>query len=924
MKKDASHIRQIKVVSNTHWDREFRRSFEKTRRNLLRMLDAAIDILEKDPGYHSYTLDGHTIPLDDYLKMRPEHRQRVEELVKKGRLIIGPWYTLVEQFSVSQEALVRNLLWGKRMMQEFKAPPGTVAYTPASWGQTGQLPQILRDFGLDKIMFYRGISHHEADAEYVWQAPDGAELLASRFAVYARYNWYYQVHRPVTRGRVFEKDYHWAEFDESLFMCVDGPAAHDRAFDVKHPAGHYDKSVLKKAIMDMIEREGAHFTTPVFLAMHGHDISHPMPFETRMVRDAQQVVGEKYDVEHTSLELFWRDCEAALDRDALPVLTGERRSYLKKGMWTFLFPSTISARTGLKQQDFQASTRLVYLAEPFDALAAGLGAQPSENYLNRAWSYLLANHTHDANGGCAPDAVCLDMAYRYRKVTDICDILTADAMSHISVNLSPKDTSPGDVFLVVYNSLPYPRDAVLDLKLHLPRHLGSDVALVFDAGKSPVHVQNTRASSVFVDSPWDVPAILDSNEISATALVKNLPACGYRVYKIQPDDAVSNPSLLTDRYVMENPFLRVAVNSNGTVDVTDKKSGRIFEQLNHLSDEGEAGNAWRHVSPEHDNKVTSLDVTADRKVMADGPFCCAISATFEFSVPVDYGDGTGRNPKTVSLPVQMTYKLSQTGRRLEIEASIDNRAKDHWLRANFRVRLKSSHTWADSHFDVVSREIALPVATGWAEQPQGTHPLRTFVDVTDGKTGLAIFSRGLFEYEAMQDKDNTLALTLLRACRIKLAVSEEKQTELPDSGIQCPGVQNFHYAVMPHQGDWQAAQLLNQALDYCVPVRAAVTSRGHGRLPRHFSLVHLDNPAVQLSCLKPEKNNGVVLRLYNPSLKDQAFTLRFGPNVISAEWCRMDETRIEQAFYSENEIRESIGGKKIKTLRVFLEKPYVG
>ena len=72
MKPDASHIRQIKVVSNTHWDREFRRSFEKTRRRLLTMLDMVLDILEKDPKYHSFTLDGHSILLEDYLEMRPE------------------------------------------------------------------------------------------------------------------------------------------------------------------------------------------------------------------------------------------------------------------------------------------------------------------------------------------------------------------------------------------------------------------------------------------------------------------------------------------------------------------------------------------------------------------------------------------------------------------------------------------------------------------------------------------------------------------------------------------------------------------------------------------------------------------------------------------------------------------------------------
>ena len=69
MKPDSSHIKTIMVVSNTRWDREFRRSFERSRRKLLNMLDRTIDILEKDPDYTSYTMDGHSVMVDDYLEL---------------------------------------------------------------------------------------------------------------------------------------------------------------------------------------------------------------------------------------------------------------------------------------------------------------------------------------------------------------------------------------------------------------------------------------------------------------------------------------------------------------------------------------------------------------------------------------------------------------------------------------------------------------------------------------------------------------------------------------------------------------------------------------------------------------------------------------------------------------------------------------
>ncbi|XHR27400.1 MAG: hypothetical protein ACFUZC_15810 [Chthoniobacteraceae bacterium] len=304
IKANATHIKQIKVVSNTHWDREFRRTFEKTRRRLLTMLDTTLDILEKDPDYASFTMDGHSIMIDDYLEMRPERRALVEQLVKSRRLILGPYYTLPEEFSIGQESLVRNLLWGRKTVESYGGQIGTVAYTPSSWGQTDQLPQILADFGQKYMMFYRGISHHEAPAEWIWEAPDGTQITASRFAIYCRYNWYYQVHRVVTAGALFGKEYQWEDHDEVPVRIADGLAGEDLSFDLQTPEVAYDKSKLKGAIEAMVEREGRHFTTPVFLAMHGHDISVAHPLESRIIKDAQELLAGQYEIEHTDLEGF--------------------------------------------------------------------------------------------------------------------------------------------------------------------------------------------------------------------------------------------------------------------------------------------------------------------------------------------------------------------------------------------------------------------------------------------------------------------------------------------------------------------------------------------------------------------------------------------------------------------------------------------
>jgi mannosylglycerate hydrolase len=919
MTSEKNHIRQIKVVSNTHWDREFRLSFERTRRRLVSMFDTTLKVLSEDPDFHSVTMDGHSVLLEDYLEIRPENREVVQQHIENGKLIFGPYYTLAEEFSITHEALVRNLMFGRKVVDKYRGKQTSVAYTPSSWGQTGQLPQILRDFGCTRMMFYRGISHHESDAEFVWSAPDGTKVIGSRFALYARYNWYYQVFRPATRRRDFQKDYQWGEFDETPFRLADPSLPAGGSYELLSPSRNYEPQYLADAIEKMVQVEGPHFTTEVFLGMQGHDISVPHPLEGKMVRDAAEVLKGMYTIEHTNLDQYWDELEKHLDFNKLPVLVGERRSYLKKGMWTYLFPSTISVRTYLKQQDFEVSNRLLYSAEPLTSLAALLGSDVPQQYLTRAWRYLLSNHTHDANGGCAPDSVCRDMEYRYRKVRDIADVLAFDSMAYIAENLSGKDVGSDELQLIVFNALPFERDAVVRLEVDIPASAKAKSFTLTSKDQEKVELQPVSASksSVFIDSGWDVPTILDSSNVQAFAKFEKLPGLGYRTYKIKPSksDFRVLGSIIKGNRSLENEHLRVDVNQDGTIDLYCKATSQRFESINYLSDQGEVGNAWRHKAPTHDKIFTSNGVSARVFVSQSGPLSGAITAQYEFEVPVDYGDGTTRSEQLVALPVEVEYRLEASTPYVQVTLSVDNRAKDHWLRANFPTSIKATHSHADSHFDVVSREIAIPDSTDWVEAAGGTHPLRTFVDINNKSTGFGLLSKGLFEYEVHEDENTTLSLTLIRACRIKLAVSEEKQTELPDEGVQCPGRNRFEYALCPHKGDWNSSQLLNLSASYVNPVRAAVSGRGKGNLPQAVSALTLDNMSLHVTTIKPaESGKGIIVRLFNPLEESQNFSMAVPSSITSASNCLMDESVVGDLAVRGGSVSAKIPAKKIMTL----------
>lgn len=80
-------------------------------------LKKVLEQLEKDNPYDSFILDGQASLLDDYLKWRPQDQARIRTLVQQGKLIIGPWYTQTDQLVISGESIVRNMLYGMKIVK---------------------------------------------------------------------------------------------------------------------------------------------------------------------------------------------------------------------------------------------------------------------------------------------------------------------------------------------------------------------------------------------------------------------------------------------------------------------------------------------------------------------------------------------------------------------------------------------------------------------------------------------------------------------------------------------------------------------------------------------------------------------------------------------------------------------------------------
>ncbi|MBN2315115.1 MAG: hypothetical protein JXM79_14390, partial [Sedimentisphaerales bacterium] len=332
---------KLHVISNTHWDREWVYPFQETRLLLLDFMDDLLDLLDKNPEFHSFLLDSQTIAVEDYLDLRPEREEQVKKHVTSGRLVVGPWYSLPEEYIVNGESLVRNLVVGHRLANKW-GKVSKIGYTPFSYGQTSQMPQIYRGFDIDTIIFYRGINTPKS--EFVMEGPDGSRVTGCRFGALSRFSYYFYVYRMVRYG--MSRDEWWYDWDRGALPF--------RLCNNYHPDAHYyildphdkqwNEDILPKQLEKLVADESQHFSTSHIVCMQGFDTSSPDTEERRLI-DASRLILEEmgHEIVQDSLENFMREMKEELGEPY--VIRGESRDPGATGKWTHLFGDVISSRS---------------------------------------------------------------------------------------------------------------------------------------------------------------------------------------------------------------------------------------------------------------------------------------------------------------------------------------------------------------------------------------------------------------------------------------------------------------------------------------------------------------------------------------------------------------------------------------------------
>jgi Glycosyl hydrolases family 38 N-terminal domain/Alpha mannosidase middle domain/Glycosyl hydrolases family 38 C-terminal domain len=717
--------RTVAVVAHTHWDREWYSPFEAYRSRLVGFMTQLLDLMESDGSFRCFLLDGQAALLDDYLAIRPGDELRISDLVGAGRLALGPWYVLMDEFCVSAETMVRNLQLGMARAERAGGCSG-FGYLPDMFGHVAQMPQILAQAGLRHAVVWRGVPSGVGATGFWWEAPDGSRVRAEYLPV---------------------------GYASGAFLPRDPRAFLRRvqAFEKEIGALLYPGAPL--------------------LLMNGGDHQPAQPFMPSLLGAANALQAD-YRFEQMSLAEY-------LDRapeDGLEEWRGELRS----GARANLLMGVLSNRVDIKIAAARAERGLERVAEPLAALWLPPDLWP-EDRLQEAWLAVIRNSAHDSVCACSVDAVGRAVLARYDSAIALAEGVVEEALAisgvatvgrgPVVVNPSPRDRS-GVVELVLPGSGSSGHHgaqtvAVSPSGVEERRGLGSDLGRLLGELAAAGWLNNGRpvdarladdGGGLVLDLRED--AVADADPATASTMAEAWARAGAgrdRRLTVRVERAASHrvvarvddvpgfgwaewsDSPLSCEPVVVDPAATV---SNGLVTVgVDTAAGTLSINggagYDRLVDEGDDGDTYNYSPPAEDLRVDRPDEVRV-EVLEAGPVRARIAVRRLFSWPARLH--LGRRVGWERTEVDSVIEVRAGEGLVRVATTVDNRSRDHRLRAFFPLPHAAEAAVAECAFATVSRASA---EGGPHEHPLPTFPSRRFVSAG----GLTLTHEGLLAYE---------------------------------------------------------------------------------------------------------------------------------------------------------------------------------
>ena len=530
--------------------------------------------------------------------------------------------------------------------------------------------------------------------------------------------------------------------------------------------------------------------------MNGTDHTAPDERLTARINEAREISAMTFET--GSLETYVHRL-AALPLDGTPSHRGELRSPLR----AHLLPGVTSARTWIKQRDFENCRALERYADPLAALAhvLGRGAAGLDAFLEMAWRTEIQNHPHDSICGCSVDQVHLDMRYRFDQVAMLAETATRRAAA-ACFNPSNADASAVAVF-----NPSFARLALASGEIELADPAARYAIETPDGNRIPVAIDVVRKQR--------------AGRCIVNFIAPDLVPVGFSFYRLVRDDSRAASSTPDQGASIETEFFRLTPTARG-LEIRDPARDTAMEL--YFEDDGDRGDEY-NFDPVRDSAPIATPAAISAGVIDQDPLRKRIKLTMTFEVPTELSaDRHERSPHSSQLEVVLTATLYQGLDRADFVAEVSTGARDHRLRAALRTPIVATDAVHDTSFGVVKRPL-VPSEPPGTQDIYPTVPHRTFTAVESAVFSAAIASRGILEVEARPERyGSTILLTLLRCVgwlsRSDLATRRGgagPELETPDA--QELGEHRFEFAVATFRGDYFDGGLLQRVEAYTSPPR---------------------------------------------------------------------------------------------------------
>ena len=345
--------KQVIAYLHTHWDREWYREFEIFRMRLLRVFDNILDMLSENM-IPSFYFDGQVSALEDYLDMRPEKKELVLSLIKQKKLFIGPFFCLIDEFLTDRTVFAKNLEIGLKIARKYGCED-FIGYLPDTFGHSQNVPDILREFGINKCVVWRGCG--DFPAEFKWCGADTVNLVRGYF------------------NDIF-----------SINTTIEKKA-----------------SLLKDTLDKIAEKSGDVILLPIGADHLGVEMD-----ILNQIDLVNEILGEEYYIELGSLFDYFDKVEDNFSQF-------EWNDELRDNSKTFTLQGCYSSRLDLKRENVECS----YLLDLASRFVKQQEESKYDTLIEYAYKMLLQNQAHDSICGCSTDDVHNENIIRYKKIKQI-------------------------------------------------------------------------------------------------------------------------------------------------------------------------------------------------------------------------------------------------------------------------------------------------------------------------------------------------------------------------------------------------------------------------------------------------------------------------------------------------------------------------